>query len=189
MHLPPILESARYWIKKALPAGGYAIDATIGNGNDTLFLAQQVGPQGQVFGFDIQKNAIEKTKERLEQANVLERAQLFLCSHHQIEEHLPLALKGQIHAVMFNLGYLPHGDPEIITQPETTISALKTVIDWLSSGGIITVTLYTGHPSGQEECDQVISWASTLSPKSYQVMWQQLINRNHPPSLLVIEKK
>lgn len=189
MHLPSVLESARYWVKKSLSAGGNAIDATAGNGYDTLFLAQHVGPNGQVFVFDIQEAALAKTRERLDQAGLLERAQLFLQSHHHLGDSLPPELKGQIHAVMFNLGYLPHGDPTIITQPETTIPALNIALEWLISGGVITTALYTGHPGGQEECDQIIQWASSLSPKSYQVMWQQFINRNHPPSLLVIEKR
>ncbi len=102
---------------------------------------------------------------------------------------LPSEARGKIEAVMFNLGYLPHGDHSIITQPKTTLSAVKQLCDWLAPGGIMTLVLYTGHPGGQEEADQVIQWASSLDTSSYSVMWQQIINRHHAPSLVVIEKK
>jgi len=189
MLLPTVLDSARQWVRKALSEGGHAVDATVGNGNDTLFLAQLIGPQGRVFGFDIQETALAKTRDRLAEAGVLERVRLFLASHHQMATHLPPELKGKIHTVMFNLGYLPHGDKAIITRPETTVPALQTASEWLMSGGVITAVLYSGHPGGQEECEEVIRWASSLSPQTHQVMLQQFMNRHHCPALLVIEKK
>jgi hypothetical protein len=165
------------------------IDATIGNGHDTLFLAEQVQPNGKVYGFDIQNDAITATRSRLQAANLLPIVELYRLSHDRFDEVLPKVHLGHIQAVMFNLGYLPHGDPSIITQPSTTIAALSKMTHWLASGGIITLALYTGHPGGQEEAASVIKWATSLPAKSFQVMWQQILNRNHAPSLVVIEKK
>ncbi|MBA4542779.1 MULTISPECIES: class I SAM-dependent methyltransferase [Thermoactinomyces] len=189
MILPSILQSARHYIKQALPPGGFAIDGTVGNGYDTLFLAETTGPSGAVFGFDIQQAALQQARCRLEKAGQLEQVRLFHASHHRMGEELPPRLKGKIHAAMFNLGYLPHGDSSVITRKETTIPALQTALDWLKSGGILTCALYTGHPGGQEEADHVIRFATGLCPKSYQVLWQQLINRKQAPSLVIIEKR
>ncbi|MBA4494856.1 class I SAM-dependent methyltransferase [Paenactinomyces guangxiensis] len=189
MILPSTLQSARSWISYSLPRGGTAVDATVGNGYDTLFLAEQVGPEGVVFGFDIQQEAIESTARRLREAGRQNQVRLFPCSHHRMDEKLPAEVKGKIQGMMFNLGYLPHGNPEIITQPQTTIEALQIGTVWLAPGGMITLALYTGHPGGQEEADAVVNWASALPPKQFQVMWQQMVNRRHAPSLLVIEKR
>jgi SAM-dependent methyltransferase len=189
MILPSILESARRWIREALPPGGTAVDATCGNGHDTLFLAECVGPNGKVYGFDIQEEAIRQTRSRLDAHGLSARVHLIRAGHERMADMLPAPLQGQIYAIMFNLGYLPKGDPAIITRPDTTLDALETAAGWLAPGGIITVCLYTGHPGGPEEAGAVIRWASSLPPKRFQVMWQQLINRNQAPSLVVIEKK
>lgn len=189
MILPSILQSAHQWAAKALGPGGIAIDATVGNGHDTLFLARQAGPDGQVFGFDIQKQAIVNTYERLLQHNQHHQVKLFHCSHHEMEEKLSDQLAGKVHAVMFNLGYLPQGDHQLITRPDSTLKALEAAIRYLIPGGIATVTLYTGHPGGQTESDQVIQWASEIPSSNYQVMWQQFVNRRQAPSLLIIEKR
>ncbi len=189
MILPSILQSAHQWAATALHTGGIAIDATVGNGHDTLFLARQVGPGGQVFGFDIQKLAIANTYERLLQNNQHHQVKLFHCSHHIMQEKLPNQLVGKVHVAMFNLGYLPQGDHQLITRPDTTLKALESALHYLMSGGIATVALYTGHPGGQKEANQVIEWASSLPPRYYQIMWQKFINRNQAPSLLIIEKR
>ncbi|TCS95938.1 class I SAM-dependent methyltransferase [Hazenella coriacea] len=189
MLLPSTLQSAKDWIQKALPSGGTAIDATVGNGHDTLFLAEQVGHHGHVMGFDIQKEAIASAHQRLHLAGQDEQVQLVTLGHHLMDQVLPSEWKEQIHVFMFNLGYLPHGNPEIITFSDTTLPALQIACEWLAPGGLITIALYTGHPGGQQESDAVIHWAKQLPPKKYQVLWQQIVNRTHAPSLLVIEKR
>ena len=78
---------------------------------------------GSVFGFDIQNQAIEKTKKRIEklkenkEINVKRSIQLFLDGHQNLDLHLSKSYIGQIDIVMFNLGYLPlrKSDKSIIT--------------------------------------------------------------------------
>lgn len=48
-------------IKQTVKVGDIVVDATCGNGNDTLLLAKLVGNEGKVFAFDIQNAAIENT--------------------------------------------------------------------------------------------------------------------------------
>jgi tRNA A58 N-methylase Trm61 len=165
------------------------VDATVGNGHDTLFLAETVGASGRVFGFDIQAEALQAARRRLEAANLEGRVTLFAESHHRMADCLPAEVHGRIKAVMFNLGYLPHGDHAIITRPETTVPALDAAARLLAPGGMMSAVLYTGHPGGPEESEAVIRWAKELSPHRFQTMWVQLPNRNHAPSLLAVEKR
>jgi SAM-dependent methyltransferase len=189
MILPSILSLSKQLIRQALHPGDAAVDATVGNGHDTLFLAETVGASGLVFGFDIQAEALQAARCRLEAANLEGRVTLFKESHHRMADCLPAEVHGRIKAVMFNLGYLPHGDHAIITRPETTVPALDAAARLLVPGGMMSVVLYTGHQGGPEESEAVIRWAKKLSPHRFQTMWVQLPNRNHAPSLLAVEKR
>jgi SAM-dependent methyltransferase len=189
MILPSILSLSKQLIRQALHPGDAAVDATVGNGHDTLFLAETVGASGRVFGFDIQAEALQAARRRLEAANLEGRVTLFAESHHRMADCLPAEVHGRIKAVMFNLGYLPHGDHAIITRPETTVPALDAAARLLAPGGMMSAVLYTGHPGGPEESEAVIRWAKKLSPHRFQTMWVQLPNRNHAPSLLAVEKR
>ena len=64
---------AHYLVQKVLKPGDWAIDATAGNGKDTLFLAKTVTKSGQVFAFDIQDQALEMTRNLLAVNNALTR--------------------------------------------------------------------------------------------------------------------
>lgn len=191
MILGSTLQSAHHYIRRALSLSDrpIAIDATLGNGNDTLFLAEEVGTTGKIYGFDIQLQAIQQTQQRLQEHQLLDRVHLIHASHHTWTQHLPSEICGQIQAIMFNLGYLPHGNSDIITQSTTTLPALTYATEWLAPGGIITVALYTGHPGGEQEANDVLLWSEHLPPADYQAVWQSIRNRNHAPSLLTIEKK
>ena len=61
--------------------GDTVIDATAGNGGDTVFLAQRVGDTGRVHAFDIQQLAIENTRKRLVSHRLLHRVDLHHTSH------------------------------------------------------------------------------------------------------------
>ncbi|SMO73209.1 class I SAM-dependent methyltransferase [Melghirimyces algeriensis] len=188
MSFPSTLAFAHDLVKGVLFPGAYAVDATLGNGQDTLFLAQGVGPEGQVHGFDIQKEALDRTENRLHQHGMVNRVTLHQNSHHQMEQILPPKWKGNISAVMFNLGYLPKGDPAIITKPETTIHAFSQALKWLAPGGILTAVLYTGHTGGLEEAKQVLNYIKTLKPNVFHVIQYQTLNRHHAPSLIAVQK-
>ena len=49
LKLDRILPYARILLEKAVSPGDIAIDATAGNGHDTLFLAKLVGENGHVY--------------------------------------------------------------------------------------------------------------------------------------------
>jgi predicted methyltransferase len=171
--------------------GGIAVDATMGNGRDTVFLARCVGVSGKVFALDIQQEALLRTQQRLCEERLADgRVQLIAANHAALRQYIPLALHGKIQAVMFNLGYLPGGDKKITTRPGTTCAALEEAVRLLAPGGIVTVVAYPGHAGGQEEADAVVAFARQLPAKEFHVLQYRLLNRkNAPPFLIALQKR
>ncbi|MCG5250803.1 class I SAM-dependent methyltransferase [Brevibacillus agri] len=182
---PNVLEVARKLIRERVQQDETVIDATMGNGNDTLFLAQLVQETGKVIAFDIQPQAIAKTKDRLEREGLADRVELKLASHEEIE-----SLNVQAAAIMFNLGYLPGGDKEITTQASSTIRAIESGLRVLRPGGIMTVMIYWGHAAGEVEKEAVEAFCHELSQLEFLVLKYQYINQqNQAPFLLAIERR
>ncbi|MBF8984485.1 class I SAM-dependent methyltransferase [Lutibacter sp. B2] len=166
--------------------GDIVIDGTMGNGNDTLFLANLVEETGKVISFDIQEKAIMNTKQLLEEHNINKQVELIHDGHENIEEYISDEISGAI----FNLGYLPKGDTNLITKSKTTIKAIQSCLKLLKKNGIITIAIYYGHEGGEEEKNNVIDYASALDKKLYHVMKMDYINqKGTPPLLIVIMKK
>lgn len=185
-----ILPFAHTLLTKSLSAGSIAIDATIGNGHDTAFLATLVGDDGHVFGFDIQQEALDNTKERLASAHLLERVTLFRKGHEHIKETIPLPFHQKVQAAIFNLGYLPGSDKKIVTQPETTIAAINQLLDIMAPNGVIVLVIYHGHKEGKVERDALLRYTQTIDQQLAQVLKYEFINqKNNPPFIIAIEKK
>ena len=132
--------------------GDTVIDATAGNGHDTVFLAEAVGPDGRVIAVDIQEKAIQSTADRLHDAGLRDRVDLRQCSHAKLRELTP---DGSIAAIVFNLGYLPGADHAVITEPETTVAALTASACLLKPDGVLAVICYPGHAGGDSEAKAV----------------------------------
>ncbi|MDP5276251.1 class I SAM-dependent methyltransferase [Chengkuizengella axinellae] len=186
-----ILGQTHKLIQDRVKPGDIVIDATVGNGNDTLFLRKLVGDNGIVCGFDVQSTAIENTLKRLSEANLsLEHVHLINNSHDKMLEVLPPSMHEKVSAITFNLGYLPGGDHSIITQQDSTIRALQHSLLFLEKDGIITIVVYSGHPGGEEEADAVLTWVQNLPQQYYQVLSYQFLNqKNNPPYLIAILKR
>ncbi|GAB2698247.1 class I SAM-dependent methyltransferase [Paenibacillus thermoaerophilus] len=192
-----VLSFAQKLVEERLHAGGTAVDATVGNGVDTLFLCKRVGPRGAVYGCDIQPQAIERARRRLAEGLPEPPRTLDLqCrSHHELRELVPAEHAGRVDAVMFNLGYLPGYEDEsgaapVITVPATTLPALEAALELLRPGGVLTVVLYPGHDGGGEEAAAVEAWASALPQERCQALRYQFQNRRaSAPYLLAVEKR
>lgn len=156
-------------LQNLIAAGDSVIDATVGNGHDTLFLARAVGEGGTVYGFDIQEAALDTAYKRLQDEGLALRGSLYHAGHEAMALALPESVRGRIKAVMFNLGYLPGGDKARTTAINTTLAALEQAREMLTPGGAISVLAYTGHPGGREEAEAVKAWAAGLSPDFYDV--------------------
>ena len=161
-----LLEQAHDLIVDVLEQGDAAVDATLGNGHDTLFLARCVGRAGKVFGFDVQQAAVGNTGKRLDDAGVDSCCYALFCESHA---DMALHITTKVKAVMFNLGYLPGGDKKIITQAHSTVAALSAAIESLSCGGILTVMCYPGHDGGADEADLVTNFVDELDEDDWRV--------------------
>ncbi|WP_432357995.1 class I SAM-dependent methyltransferase [Sporosarcina sp. UB5] len=179
-----VLPFSKRLISQTVLPGETVVDATAGNGNDTLFLAELVGEKGRVFAFDIQQAALEATSNRLDKLN--DRTTLILDSHANVDQYIDKPIGG----AMFNLGYLPYSDDlSIITKPDSTIEAIEKLLGMLKKGGIITVSVYDGHEGGVEERDALLDYVKSLHQADVHVIRYELLNqRKNPPFLIAIEK-
>ncbi|BAU28813.1 putative rRNA methylase [Aneurinibacillus soli] len=183
--LPRITEMAHQLLVGRVRSGDTVVDATAGNGHDTLFLAQLVGENGLVHAYDVQEQALAATAERLANAGVEERVQLHHASHTEIAQ-----IKEEIQAAVFNLGYLPGSDKTMITQAKSTLEAVQAAREKLACGGMIVLVIYRGHEGGEEEAAQIEAYAQSLPIAEYLVLRYDYINLdNRPPYVIVIEKK
>lgn len=154
---PPRPTALAHWLaERALAAGDVAVDATCGNGHDTLALARLVGPKGRVTAFDIQPAALEVTRRALAAADLDDgRVRLVHDCHTRLAAHVA---PGSAAWVMFNLGYLPGGERAVTSHTDTTLAALDAARAVLRPGGVLAVTCYPGHPEGALEARAVEHW-------------------------------
>lgn len=177
-------------IETYVSPGDVVIDATAGNGYDTLELAKLAGAMGKVYAFDIQPQALEQTKNLLEREGFFHTCTLVLDSHEMMSEYVSQKEREVLSAVVFNLGYLPGGKKEKTTRRETTLLAVERALNLICIGGIVAVTMYPGHPEGAEERAALLGFAETLPPKQYHTAYLSFPNqKKNPPELLLITKK
>ena len=150
------------FIKEQVSPGDLCIDATMGNGNDTLLLSTLCS-EGAPDNYT-----------------------LLLESHTQMKTH---AQENSVSCITFNLGYLPGGDHAKATKGDTSIEALTQGLSLLRKGGLISLCIYSGGDSGFEERDAVLAWLASLDPHKYLVIRSDYYNRpNNPPIPVLIIK-
>ena len=149
--------------------GDIVVDATVGNGHDTELLARLIGRSGRVYGFDIQRAALESTSARLAATGLASRVRLSLRGHERMFDDLPQTVAGDASCacIMFNLGYLPGGDKRTTTKPETTVVALSCSCNRLAPSGLLSIVVYLGHPGAETESRRVDEFVSGLSPSRF----------------------
>ncbi len=185
-YLNKATDLAKDLITRAVSHGDIVVDATVGNGNDTLLLCQLVGEKGKVIGFDIQDVALERTREKLSEKNVLDRVLLINSGHENLKDYIDSGVS----AIMFNLGYLPGNNHNITTRYETTLKAIEQGIDILKKNGVMTIVVYPGHKEGLIEREKLLEFLSTISQGRVNVLKMEFINQvNNPPLVIAIEKK
>ncbi|AUS70647.1 tRNA (mnm(5)s(2)U34)-methyltransferase [Lactococcus lactis] len=191
------LEMAHWMLKDIIYTNDVVVDATMGNGYDTQFLAE-LG--ANVYAFDVQEEALNATEKRLDDAGIKNQifeknlsnlltepsVNLVLSGHETLSEYV----KEPIKAAIFNLGYLPKTDKSVVTKADTTLTALEALTNQLVVGGRIAIMIYYGHEGGMEEKDAVIKWTSSLPQKDWEVTSYAPLNQIHtPPILVLIEKR
>lgn len=172
-------------LARVLVPGCAAVDATAGNGHDTLFLAQGVGPGGEVWAFDVQAAALEATRARLDAARAagqaLGRVHLVHAGHEDCLAHLPAPPRTFTVAV-FNLGYLPGADrtgaeKPRVTSAATTLEALTALMPRMTRGGIVALHAYTGHRGGTGEARALMALCRALPYTEWSVWHTRTLNK------------
>ena len=182
MRSPHLAFAHTFWAKVLSPNDS-AIDATCGNGHDTLILAKLL-PQGKVFSIDLQEAAIEKTRKKVIQEGLEKRITLL----HQSHESFPDILPKSIQLIVYNLGYLPGGDKTVTTQTAVTLKSLQNALPLLKKEGVLFITLYPGHPEGEKEAAAVLDFAKKLPREEWEVHHESFSPRATAPSVLFAVK-
>ncbi len=179
-----LLTTEKEFIARHIKAGGTAVDFTMGNGHDTLWLSKAVGENGKVFAFDIQQQALDSTSKLLESENV-HNVTLIKASHHLVKDYV----KEPICVGMFNLGWLPGGDKSVTTLHETTLPAIEAATELLDHDGGLLIAVYPGHPEGEVEGKMVTEMLSGYSRFCYTISCLKIINSPTSPFFFLVEKK
>ena len=178
-------EMHKYFIRQHLCEGGVAVDFTMGNGNDTLFLSRTVGETGRVYAFDLQPEALTSTEERLRENGAPENYTLICASHHRVKEFV----KEPINAGMFNLGYLPgSGKKAVTTMRKTTLPAVEAALELLAPDGVLIVAVYPGHEEGALEGEALKEYFEGLSRFRICPTLVRILNSPTSPYFFLLEK-
>lgn len=184
--LPPRPTSlAQQWLAGCLGPGDRVIDATAGNGHDTVFLANLVGETGTVLAFDVQEEAIVSARDRVKAAGFADRVTFVHASHATMADH---GSEGTFKAVMFNLGYLPGADHAVATGSDT-LPALEAAALLLGKGGVLSIVCYPGHEGGDAESTDVEEWMSALPAKGWRVGKYGALGTRRPAPFLLFGVK
>lgn len=151
-----LTEYTHLCLEKRLKNGDCVLDATAGNGYDTLKATQLVQPNGRVISIDIQKDAIEATVVKLTKAKLKNFCECHIGNHGEFLKKFDQTFD----CIIFNLGYLPGSDKMIITTTKDTLSALNQSAKILKENGMLLVTAYRQHKGGKDEAEQVEQWMS-----------------------------
>jgi glycine/D-amino acid oxidase-like deaminating enzyme len=185
-----LVEKAHTIVAAVIEQGDAVVDATLGNGFDSAFLASCVGPKGKVYAFDVQNQAIEVSARLLEEKKLADRVILLQQSHETMCRELSQRGEKAIKAAMFNLGYRPGSDKTVTTHFTTTRIALEQALDLLAPGGVITILAYTGHAGGQREAQQVLDWLELIDRSIFSVTFVNAdIPNQRAPILIAVHKK
>lgn len=185
-YINKITEVNKIFLEKIIEKGNVVIDATMGNGYDTVYLGNLVGETGKVYAFDVQEEAITSTRKKVIRDNMEDRIELILDGHENLDKYV----KEEVSCVVFNLGYLPRAKHVVITKADTTLQAIKKSLELLKPNGIISIAAYIGHEGGLDEKNYVCEYLNNLDQKQYNVLHMEFTNQiNNPPQLILVEKK
>jgi tRNA A58 N-methylase Trm61 len=183
--IPRPTELVHLLLQRFLSEGDRVIDATAGNGHDTVFLARQVGATGRVLAFDVQAAAISSSRRLVEAEGLGERVDFFQKSHAGLADH---AEPGTVAAILFNLGYLPGSDQSVITTAAETLRALEASLRVLRPGGWLCVVCYPGHEGGNDEASAVEAWMASRGGELRVARYGMLATLRPAPFLLIAVK-
>ncbi len=185
MSMLDIEKTEKMLILPHIKPGGAAVDFTMGNGHDTLWLSRAMGADSRVYAFDVQQAALDNTGKLLKTENAPENYKLILDSHHNVKKYV----REPICVGLFNLGWLPGSDRSVTTMRDTTLMAVKSAIELMDDDAGILIAVYPGHEEGRLEGEELELFLGTLSNKQFCVTKMRIINSPKAPYFLLLEKK
>lgn len=180
-----LLEVEKNFLLPHIKKGGVAVDFTMGNGHDTLWLSREVGENGRVYAFDIQEQAVNNTRTLLQAENAPENYTLILDSHH----HADCYVKEKICVGMFNLGFLPGGNKLLTTKRETSLSAIRQGVALLDTDGALLIAVYPGHEEGRLEGELIEKELMTYDRRELCASKFKIVNSPTSPFFFLLERK
>lgn len=167
------VELCHRFLEGTIPTGGTFLDATCGNGHDTLFLCRKAAPNGRVLALDIQPAAVEATNRLLAEHGLQGVGRAIVCDHRDLGHLVP---PGTLDAAVFNFGWLPGADHAVHSAAESTLPALQAALDALKPGGVLTAVLYSGKVIGDGEKQAVLEFFRALPLTKYTVLVCEFAN-------------
>ena len=185
-----------FWEAHLKHHAGNILDATLGQGKDSFYLAEIAleNPSSpfhqnrKLFAVDIQKQSLDAARLMLEKGlpqQVMQKISLIQSCH----SDLNFSAMSPLTLIVYNLGYLPGGDKSITTQTATTQKSIELALDVVSDGGMITITCYPGHDEGKNELIMLCDYLWNLPKKKWSVTHLQFAKEtSSAPTLWVIQK-
>lgn len=173
-----ILDFSKMMIDQYQDINKVAIDMTLGRGNDSLYLQDKFK---KVYAFDIQLEAIENAKQRLD----LNKVEIIYDNHQNVD----LYVEENVKLVIYNLGFLINGDQSISTNHSSTINSLNKVISLVEKKGLVIIVVYPGHENGKKESLYLDEYIKNLNPSDFVISKYLMINMNNSPYIICIHKK
>ena len=167
------VELTHRFLRSTLAPGGLYLDATCGNGHDTLFLCSVAGENGRVIGLDIQPQAAANTNALLAANGMAAIGRAECCDHREL---LRFAPPGSVDCVMFNFGWLPGAAHDVHSTADSTLPALQAGLDALKPGGVLAAVLYSGKVIGNAEKKAAAEFFRSLPLADYTVLICEFAN-------------
>ena len=178
-----------FWNSHLENHSGNILDATLGQGKDSLYLAQTTTLQNRkLFAVDIQQESLEVSQLAFEKelpSAALEKIHLIQSCHSDLD----FASMSPLVLIVYNLGYLPGGDKSITTQTATTLKSIELALTAVVRSGMITITCYPGHAEGKTELIKLHDFLWNLPKKNWSVAHIQFAQENSSaPTLWIIQR-
>ena len=132
------VELCHRFLEGTIPTGGTFLDATCGNGHDTLFLCRKASPNGRVLALDIQPAAVEATNRLLAEHGLQGVGRAIVCDHRDLGHLVP---PGTLDAAVFNFGWLPGADHAVHSAAESTLPALQAAAQQVTGARVVQMRL------------------------------------------------
>ncbi|WP_291438604.1 class I SAM-dependent methyltransferase [Desulfovibrio sp.] len=174
-------------------SGPLLVDATAGNGHDSLFLLGAAPRNALLLAMDVQAQAVAATGDLLAAHGFAHAARVLHTGHECLADVLaalaPEDRQRPLVCAVFNLGWQPGGNKGLVTTPATSLPALEAALDTLAPGGCISLHCYTGHEGGAEEAAALEARVRGLPPRRWRVLALADANRERAAeSLLLVER-